>query len=448
MHILIKDMILINFFAYLNNANVPTIVTVLNIINAIFWVIINICYFHQHFHAVVGFVLKAKQYPKAVKKHKYGYLIAARNESAVIGELIDSIYAQNYDKDLMRVFVIADNCNDDTAIIAKEHGAIVFERKNDILVGKGYALDFGLKNILEDENYKDIEAFFIFDADNILDKEFTNEMNNAFDSGVKVCTGFRDSKNFGESWVSAGQSLSFYRECLLIHNSRCNLNMGTYVSGTGFYVAREIIEKNEGWKHFTLIEDIEFSIQCMLDGVKIKYCESALFYDEQPVTLKYSLKQRLRWCKGALQCVKKYETKMTKKLFKTLSPTTFELLMHVTPLPIITFMWSIVYLLVGLGFAVFSFISWQDYLHIIFGSIIAFLISLLVAIFLQGVLCLIKRRKHLKISKGKCVLYSFTFPIFMFFYLPLLFVALFKKVKWVEIPHHSLKSTQNELEEK
>ena len=91
-------------------------------------------------------------------------------------------------------------------------------------------------------------------------KKYTYEMNKLFDSGVKVATSLRDIKNYNDSWISAGQGMSFYREHLLIHHSRSRLNIGTYISGTGFFVSKEIIDKFGGWKFNTMIEDIEFSI--------------------------------------------------------------------------------------------------------------------------------------------------------------------------------------------
>ena len=115
--------------------------------------------------------------------HKYAVVIAARNESAVIGQLINSIKRQNYPTQLVDIYVVADNCTDNTAEVAKNAGAIVYERFNRQRVGKGYALDYAFKNIL---NSSDIyEGYFVFDADNLLDENYISEMNKTFDNGYK-----------------------------------------------------------------------------------------------------------------------------------------------------------------------------------------------------------------------------------------------------------------------
>lgn len=419
-----------------------TVQIVFYIMNILMIVILNICYAHQYFHAIVGIFTKAKKWPKAKRYHHYAYIISARNEAAVIPYLIDSIYEQDYPRELMKVFVVADNCTDNTADVAREHGAEVFIRKNQIQVGKSYALDFALKKIMRDEQYNNIEAFFVFDADNLVTANFTSEMNKLFDAGVKVATSFRDSKNFGQNWITAGQGYSFYRECLLLHHSRSLLGLGTFISGTGFFVHRDIIKHYGGWKFNTMVEDIEFSLNCALDGIKVEYCEDAVFYDEQPSTLKISLNQRLRWCKGTHQCCAKYDGKIGVKCLKQFNQTAFELMIHVAPVPIISFAWSLIYFLVNSLFALIGVMPIHVYLTTTLTNFVGFFVGLYCMMLFFSVCCSIKYGKKMKASKGKIVLYTFTFPFFMFFYLPLSLTALFKKVKWTPIPHTDAKSIE------
>ena len=115
-------------------------------IYAIIGTVIAVLTFHKSIYWAIGFLFTRKFKP-AKKKHKYGILIAARNEKAVIGNLLDSINKQDYPKDKLTVFVVADNCTDNTAEIARKHGAKVYERFDDTKKTKGFALEFLFENI-------------------------------------------------------------------------------------------------------------------------------------------------------------------------------------------------------------------------------------------------------------------------------------------------------------
>ena len=99
------------------------------------WLTIPSCFYSLFVH---------KKSRRIKKNNSYGILIAARNEENVIGNLIDSLKNQNYPSELISIYVVADNCTDNTSSVAKEHGAIVYERYNTSKIGKGYALNFCL----------------------------------------------------------------------------------------------------------------------------------------------------------------------------------------------------------------------------------------------------------------------------------------------------------------
>ena len=94
---------------------------------ALLW-IITIFWLYQIMVSLCSLV-KIKEKPlKVNKNHKFMAIVPAHNEEAVVGNLIESLKNQNYDKELYDIYVIADNCTDNTAKIAKEAGAIVYER--------------------------------------------------------------------------------------------------------------------------------------------------------------------------------------------------------------------------------------------------------------------------------------------------------------------------------
>ena len=267
-------------------------------INKVITVILAAMVFHKSFYFVIGMFFTRKFKP-AKNKHKYAICIAARNEEKVIGNLLDSINKQDYDKDLLTVFVVADNCSDNTAQIARKYGAICYERHDTVHATKGYALQFLFKNIEKDYKTDSFEGFFIFDADNLLKKDYISKMNNAFDEGCKIITSYRNTKNFDENWISSNYALHWIRSVRTNHRARSVLRLATNIQGTGFLFTNEIVK--EGWNYTSLTEDRALTADAVAQGYQITYQDEAEFYDEQPISLKIALRQRLRWSKGHLQ---------------------------------------------------------------------------------------------------------------------------------------------------
>ncbi len=418
-------------------------VTILEIANIVISIILMCIFFFQGVHMIVALFTKKKTYKEASKNHKYGYIICARNEEKVIANLVESIYSQDYPKELMRVFVCADNCTDNTANAAREANAIVIEHFDNVHKGKCYALDYIIKEILNNKEYDDIEAFFVFDADNLVSKNYTKEMNKLFDSNINVATSFRSTKNYNDSMTAACSGLMFLRENVITHHSRARLGLSTYVAGTGFYVSRDILTSLNGWPFTSIIEDIDFSSYCAKENIKIGYSEDAVFYDEQPLKFKDANTQHLRWIKGTYQCGSKYSKALLKNAFNfklKLSEriSSYEMNVHISPMIIVGTTWMILYHLIHLIFFLNHVESTYYYTHVtllIGGSM---LIATIFLGILNGALPLIKYGKTLKGSFIFKFLSAIIFPLYMITYLPIYYIALFKKqVKWVPIEHNN-----------
>lgn len=249
-------------------------------------------------YRIIG-LLFTRKFAPAKKLHKYAVVIAARNEEAVIGNLLDSISRQDYPKELLTVFVVADNCTDKTAEIARRHGAVCYERFDNEHRTKGFALKFLFERIGEDYGRESFEGYFVFDADNLLKSDYVSRMNDSFDAGEKLITSYRNTKNFDESWIASTYALHWLRSIRFNHRARSVLRLATNIQGTGFLFASEIVK--DGWKYTSLTEDRALTADAVAQGYAITYNDAAEFYDEQPISLKIALRQRLRWSKGHLQ---------------------------------------------------------------------------------------------------------------------------------------------------
>lgn len=408
--------------------------------NLIIFLMFTVFYMYQAFYVLVALFFKSDKL-EARKMHKYAVVIAARNESAVIGQLIESIKKQKYPSELLDIFVVADNCTDNTAGAARDAGAIVYERFNTNLIGKGYALDFIFKKIMKTYSYERYEGFFVFDADNLLDENYVAEMNNVFDNGYKVVTCYRNSKNYDTNWISAGYSLWFLREAKYLNNSRMMLRTGCAISGTGFLIHEDIVRKNNGWKHHLLTEDIEFSIDNAIHGEVIGYCDSAVVYDEQPYIFEQSWNQRLRWAKGFYQVFAKYGKDLVKSIFTKHSFCCYDMLMTIMPAMIV----SILAIAVNVMFMVVGILNIDSVPAIITEttrSILMSFVNFYVVLFVLGLITTITEWDKISCPSGKKLLYTATFPIFIFTYMPIAIVALFRKIEWKPITHTISKSIE------
>ncbi|MDD6308896.1 MAG: glycosyltransferase family 2 protein [Clostridia bacterium] len=414
----------------------------IDVFNLIVFLVFSIMYAYQVIYTIVGFIYRKPVHNDAPPKafHRFGIIIAARNESAVIGELLRSIANQNYPKDALDVFVIADNCTDNTAEIAREHGAFAYERNDTSAIGKGWALDFLFKKMIAEGRFDDYEGFCVLDADNLLDENFIAEMNKMFDQGHRILTSYRNSKNYGANWISAGYGLWFMREARYLNNPRMRLGASCAISGTGFLVHHDIIAKHDGWKHHLLTEDIEFTIDSVIDGEKVGYCEHAVLYDEQPTTMQQSWVQRLRWSKGFYQVISHYGGRLWRNIFhgkgKVLS--CFDMFMTVAPAYLVTVLTLTINLVVFIVAAITHMgagLMWAT------GSAVVSALASFYGVFLfMGTLTLITEWRNIKCPARKKIGYMFLFPCFLFTYVPISVVALFKKVSWQPVEHTDVKT--------
>lgn len=411
----------------------------INNINTVVFILFTAMYIYQYYYIIVV-LLKNKNVKSKGKNimNKFAVIVSARNESDVIEEFIHTVDLQDYPSDLIDVYVIADNCSDDTAQKARIAGAHVYERFDNKKVGKGYALDFLFK-ILRSKKTK-YDGYFIFDADNLLSRNYISEMNKVFNRKYKIVTSYRNSKNYDSNWISAGYSLWFLRESKYLNYARMLLNNSCAVSGTGFLISSEIIYKNNGWKYHLLTEDIEFTIDSIINGEKIGYCNSACFYDEQPTSFKDSWNQRMRWSKGFYQVFFKYGYNLFKSIFKNKDFSCYDMFMTISPMMLI----SIVMILFNSSIFLYSLIS-NDFQtsKLAIGYVLSYFLNTYLMMYLLGLLTTITEWNRIQCKGYKKICYTFTFPIFMFTYMPISICSIFKKVEWKQIKHNINKSIED-----
>ena len=443
---------------------------------------------------VIGLFFTRKFKPAKVQ-HKYAICIAARNEETVIGNLLESIRWQDYPSHLLTVFVVADNCTDKTAAVARKYGAICYERFNDKERTKGFALQYLFERIRRDYGIETFEGYFIFDADNLLQQDYVTRMNESFDEGLKIITSYRNTKNFDDNWIAASYAIHWLRSSRKNHRARSVLRLATNIQGTGFLFSNIFVK--DGWNYTSLTEDRAFTADAVARGYQISYNDAAVFYDEQPVSIKIALRQRLRWSKGHLLAFKETSWALVKNLFlgrRYADPITtppslgkrilesirhrvasFDMLALLVPSSIFyTANWLIRTVLVGsilcytVGLAksmIYDVTSlngnlFMDGLYMIFGRVRievepglgAVFASMGTALVLQIIsriwqyikrismaiyVFITERKRIIYIPWYKKVFYCLTWPMFDSIHRYTSYVALFIRVGWKPIPHKS-----------
>lgn len=375
---------------------------------------------------VIGLIKKRKNNEiKSDIENYFAILIAARNEEGTIGNLLDSLNELNYSKEKYRVYVIPNNCTDQTEKISLEHKANIINC-NVKTKTKADVLRFAF-NHLQDK--KEIDAYIIFDADNVVDKNFLIYMNKSLNSGYRVAEGFRDAKNPYDNWISGSYTIFYLYQNVFFNHARKNMNLSASINGTGFMIKKELID-TEGFNTKTLTEDVEFTGICALKKEKIDFVEDAITYDEYPINFKSSWKQRKRWTAGNLNCMKLYSFKLFIDYLKTGNYSSLDMaLVYLAPImQILNFVNMILLILFK-----YVGIELNDIFSYYYASgFICFIISYLIGIITE-LFVLKYKGKSIKSLISGIVLFSF----FIFTWIPINIICLIKKqTNWEEIKHN------------
>lgn len=227
---------------------------------------------------------------------RLAFLIPAHNEASVVGSCVRSILSQEWSNGSLSVFVIADNCKDTTAAVAREAGAHVFERTTAEISGKAQAVRFGIESI--NQQSVEFDYLVIVDADNLLAPDWADVVSRR----LKGHDGFQtyvETKNPRDSAVTFGNYLSFVFMNRVIQEGRSRVGLPALLAGTGMGFSRDFICR-EGFASNSLTEDRDLSAQALDRGYRFQWIGNAVLFDEKPVGAKASFNQYKRWSSGQL----------------------------------------------------------------------------------------------------------------------------------------------------
>ncbi|PNQ86090.1 glycosyltransferase family 2 protein [Paenibacillus polymyxa] len=380
---------------------------------------------YQFAFSLFGLVRK-KRKEQAAPEKSFAILVAAHNEEQVVGALMENLKQLDYPKELYDVFVICDNCTDKTADIVRAHGMNACERTNPNLRGKGYAIEWMLKELWAMPRQYD--AIVMFDADNLAHTNFLSEMNNDLCSGARVIQGYIDTKNPEDSWITAAYGVSYWYINRLWQLSRHNLNMANFLGGTGMCFETNLL-KEMGWGATSLVEDLEFTMRCTQRNVYPRFNYDAKVYDEKPLTFKASSRQRLRWMQGHFTVARRYFFPLLWQSIKHRSLIKFDMALYGLNVYIVLFtflmtvaMWVDIALFSGPNIEniYVQFPAWTGFVAVGL-NIVTFLIAMILE----------------KVTFKKVYLYLLLFPVYLISWYPITFYAFFTQnnKQWSHTQH-------------
>ena len=363
----------------------------------------------------------------------FAILIPARDESLVISNLLDSIKKQTFKIDSKDIYIIVESKKDKTVSIAKQRDINIIYRKN--LTNrrrKGYALDDALKEILKAKKHYD--AYFIFDADNVLDRNYLfKTYKNLYD--IFIC--YRNTKNGNASIFSACYSITFSMINTFSNNYKMKHNLTLTVSGTGFYIKGEILEKLGGYPFNSLTEDYEFTLYATLNDLTSNYNTKAKYFDEQPIDYVTTIKQRTRWVKGYFDSRRKYYPLLRDKASRKDNnyPSVYLTLVGVKPyillaLSVILYLANLIYRIISN-----SIVKVESYNLLLQVLLIIVAVYLVLLIFTS--ILLIKEKDNLRLNRKMKIKALFFNPLFLISYVKCLYLSLKNKdLTWEKIEHN------------
>ncbi len=284
--------------------------------------------------------LKAKRHTDfgTQKKRKFAVVIPAHDEEVMISQTLYSVFSMIYPQNKYEVFVVADNCTDNTAKISRKIGATVLERTHETKRGKGYALRWAFSHILKQNEF---DAVVVFDADSHVSGNFLTVMNYYLEQGARVLQSSDLVQPQPNVWSSEMTRIGFTLYNLVRPLGRDFLNLSTGLRGNGMCFDTDVLAEIP-WQAYSLTEDIEYGIILLLNGISIKFAPEAKVIAKMPEQSENAESQRERWEMGRFPIISRYSAPLFKSFFKKWNLTYLDTLIDLVMPPMVNLLMVVV----------------------------------------------------------------------------------------------------------
>jgi cellulose synthase/poly-beta-1,6-N-acetylglucosamine synthase-like glycosyltransferase len=245
--------------------------------------------------------------PGSGLRRRFALLVPAHDEEQTIGRLLASTRALEYPAAQFDVHVVADNCTDRTAEVARAAGVRVEERFDQAARGKGYALRWLLGRLRErGERY---DAYVVIDADTVVDSDLLGRLDAHFEAGSQVVQVYYTVLNVGESPLAALRFAALAAIHYLRPLGRARLGLSCGLKGNGMGFLASVLDQY-GWEWFTLAEDVEFHLALVEAGLQVDFAPETSVLADMPVSFSQAASQNERWERGRVEMLRQRGLKL------------------------------------------------------------------------------------------------------------------------------------------
>lgn len=427
---------------------------VLSIINYVVLIVIAIPVLIQLLYVLFAWV-KKKRFPKSETKGRIAYIIPAHNEESVIFDAVkDVMDNQEYPSELYDIYVVADNCTDNTATLAEQAGAkVLIHNDPDPAHHMAlYPLKYGIDYLIHLENPYDI--IIHLDADNHINPEFSSLMNDAYQSGVDFARPYESAINATQNFYTKACTLFYTFDSRYGSRVRERLGIAAHVNGSGAMMSQRMLEKCGGYDAVSISDDAEFNFNRMLEGYKGHFVEDAIVYEDMPSSFKDTLNRNKRIGSGGMKLLKTKLMTMLKKFFTTGNISYVEMFMTYifNFLTIILCTWIPLYYIFDVLFLYFAgngtipltMFTAAHYNTILWNTIyigVGVVVGLFVFFgIIQGLILAIVDYKKIGAKNRRELLSAvFLFPVFLILYAVTLCIGSLSKPSWGKVKRNTKK---------
>jgi cellulose synthase/poly-beta-1,6-N-acetylglucosamine synthase-like glycosyltransferase len=292
--------------------------------------------------SVLAFFAQPKKGFQTSRRRLFAVVIPAHNEQLVIEKTVRSLFAIDYPQELFEVIVVADNCSDKTAEIARSLAATVYEREDTFLRGKGQALRWCFDRLLD--SGRGYDACVVVDADSEVSSNLLLVLNRYLEDGARVIQIADVVKPQPGAWNSEIIRLAFTLYNVVRPMGKKLIGCSAGLRGNGMCFSTETLRKVP-WHAYSLTEDLEYGLILLLHDIDVVFAPEATVAAAMPAESKHSQTQRARWEIGRFPVIKKYVPLLLKETVRKKSFKLFDAFIDVVMPPIVNMLivvWAIV----------------------------------------------------------------------------------------------------------